>query len=232
MTYQGDTYLIYGRRRGKGKRNKNLEIIKSQLPKHSINLQNISRASDLKSYFSNRVEEVWLEIGFGSGEHLTSVSEAHPKVGFLGIEVYEDGIAKTLKQISKLGISNIKLINEDANNIIFLLPPKSITKIFLLFPDPWPKKRHAKRRFVNTENLNQLARIMHSGGELLFATDHNDYLSWSLEQFMSTTLFKSENLDQNSWKNQPNGWFSTRYEQKAIEAGRSPKYLKFLKNDI
>jgi len=224
--------LIYGRRRGKGNKNKNLEIIESQLPKFSIDYKNILKGSDLKSYFSKGVEEIWLEIGFGSGEHLTSLSKAHPKVGFIGIEVYEDGIAKTLRQICKLNISNIKLINEDANNIILLLPPKSITRTFLLFPDPWPKKRHAKRRFVNTKNLKQLARIMQNGGELLFVTDHSDYLNWSLEQFMNTTLFKSDNLDQNSWKNPPNGWFPTRYEQKAIEAGRKPQYLKFLKNDI
>ena len=112
------------------------------------------------------------------------------------------------------------------------MPPKSIDKIFLLFPDPWPKKRHAKRRFTNSGNLQQLARIILDGGELLFATDHMEYLNWSLEQFMRTPLFKNENLDQNSWENPPKGWFSTRYEQKAIQAGRKPKYLKFLKNDI
>ena len=139
---------------------------------------------------------------------------------------------KTLKQISKLNLTNIRLINEDANNIILLLPPKSIDKIFLLFPDPWPKKRHAKRRFTNSGNLQQLARIILDGGELLFATDHMEYLNWSLEQFMRTPLFKNENLDQNSWENPPKGWFSTRYEQKAIQAGRRPKYIKFLKNDI
>jgi len=224
--------LIYGRRRGKGNKNKKDEIIKSQLPELSIDYKNISKSSNLKSYFSNNVKEVWLEIGFGSGEHLISLSKTYPNIGFIGVEVYEDGIVKTLKQISKLNITNIRLINEDASNIILLLPSKSINKIFLLFPDPWPKKRHAKRRFTVSGNLQQLARIMLDGGEFLLATDHMEYLNWSLEQFMSTPLFKNENLDQNSWGNPPNGWFSTRYEQKAIQAGRRPKYIKFLKNDI
>ena len=224
--------MIYGRRRGKGNKNKKDEIIKSQLPEISIDYKNISKDSDLKSYFSNNIKEVWLEIGFGSGEHLISLSKTYPNIGFIGVEVYEDGIVKTLKQISKLNITNIRLINEDASNIILLLPSKSINKIFLLFPDPWPKKRHAKRRFTVSENLQQLARIIVDGGELLLATDHMEYLNWSLEQFMSTPLFKNENLDQNSWGNPPNGWFSTRYEQKAIQAGRRPKYVKFLKNDI
>ena len=221
--------MIYGRRKGKGSRQNITSIIDSKLPKFAINIEKISKISNLKALFPKNINEIWLEIGFGSGEHLIEQAKVNPKVGFIGIEVYEDGIAKAVSSIVKLGITNVKIYPNDANNLIYALPKMSIQKTFILFPDPWPKKRHSKRRFISSKNLKQLARIMTEGAQLRIATDHPVLLRWSLEQLINNQSFNWDLSGPESWRKQPSDWFSTRYENKAINAGRKPIYLNFYK---
>jgi len=188
---------------------------------------------DPQGYFGGEVGDVWLEIGFGAGEHLVWQAEQHSDIGIIGVEPYVAGIAKLLTKLDSLPQSvlgrNLRLYTEDARDVIAALPDASLGRVFILFPDPWPKTRHHKRRFIQTEMLDRLARVMKKGAELRFATDDRGYLVWALERLMAHPDFDWTAASPKDWRARPPDWPSTRYEAKAIQAGRACTYLRFVR---
>jgi tRNA (guanine-N7-)-methyltransferase len=180
-------------------------------------------------YFGAPVKDVWLEIGFGGGEHLAAQAEANPDIGIIGAEPFVAGMAKLLGKIEDSGIANIRVYDEDARDILTALPDASLGKVFILFPDPWPKTRHHKRRFIQMEMLDELARVLRPGGELRFASDDAGYISWAMERFIAHPSFEWTAKRPGDWNKRSEGWFPTRYEAKAIKAGRKCVYVRLLR---
>lgn len=170
---------------------------------------------------------LWLEIGFGGGEHLAHQAALNPNVSIIGCEPYINGIGDLLKAISAQKLSNIRVHGDDARPLIESLPDACLEKVFILYPDPWPKVRHHKRRLVSTELLDDLARVMKPGAELRLATDHADYCTWMLERLLIHPDFTWTAKDCDDWLKPWADWIPTRYEQKGL-AGK-PTYLTFLR---
>jgi tRNA (guanine-N7-)-methyltransferase len=177
--------------------------------------------------FARRPQNLALEIGFGSGEHLAELAARHPEAGFIGCEVFENGIARLVARIERERLDNIRIFADDARLLLAALPPASLDRVFILFPDPWPKARHKKRRLVSAETLDRLALIMVDGGELRLATDDRDYLSRMLEAGTAHEDFAWLARRPQDWRERPSDWPSTRYEEKARAAGRMPAFLRF-----
>jgi len=173
------------------------------------------------------VRQVWLEIGFGAGEHLIHTAAANPNTGIIGCDAYINGVAMLLSGIERAGVANLAIHAGDARDLMDVLPDGSIARVFLLFPDPWPKRRHHKRRFVNPQNLDQLARIMAPGAVLRLATDIGDYARHALEGFHSDKRFAWLAEGPMDWRQAWPNWPGTRYEAKALRQGRTPYYLSF-----
>ena len=169
---------------------------------------------------------IWLEIGFGGGEHLAVQAECHPEINLIGCEVFEPGVARLLAHIERRHLGNIRIFANDARLMIAALPPSSIDRVFILFPDPWPKRRHEKRRVVSRETLDALAEIMTDEAELHLATDDDNYLSWMLERVTDHPSFEWLARGSADWRDRRIGWPSTRYEEKARAAGRTPTFLR------
>lgn len=168
--------------------------------------------------------ELWVEIGFGGGEHLAEQAARNPDVLLIGCEPYIDGVAKLLTDVEARGLENVRVLADDARLLLEALPEASVARVFILFPDPWPKARHNKRRIVSQETLDLLARVIRPGGELRLATDHADYADWMLEQVLAHAGFQWQAGRQADWKNPPADWVPTRYEQKTRAQGREPVY--------
>jgi tRNA (guanine-N7-)-methyltransferase len=173
---------------------------------------------------------VWLEIGFGGGEHLIDAAKTHPNVGFIGCEPFVNGMAKALAAIEAHGLTNIRLHAGDAIDMLGRLPSACLGRVFLLFPDPWPKRRQHKRRFVSEENLRTLARVMRTGSALHFATDIDDYAGWTLARVLRSKDFTWAAEQSADWTAPWAGWQPTRYEKKARASGRRPVYLTFTRH--
>jgi tRNA (guanine-N7-)-methyltransferase len=182
---------------------------------------------DPLAQFPDIVREVWLEVGFGAGEHLVALAQDNPTVGLIGAEPYEMGVAKLLTKLDESPLNTVRLFEGDGRDIIEALPDASLGRFFLLFPDPWPKTRHHKRRFLQTATLDQLARVLKPGAELRFATDDKTYLPWALERLMAHPAFDWTATGPSDWKTRPSGWPPTRYEQKAIKG--PPRFLRFVR---
>ncbi len=166
-------------------------------------------------------------MGFGAGEHLAGQATAHPEIGMIGCEVFENGVVKLLAEINRRALGNIRLFIDDARLLIAALPEASVARAFILFPDPWPKLRHHKRRMVSAETLDRLAVILADSAELRLATDDADYLAWMLERATTHPLFEWLARGPGDWRQRPADWPATRYEQKALAAGRTPAFLRF-----
>jgi len=177
------------------------------------------------SQFPNNVQEIWLEVGFGAGEHLVVLAQANTHVGLIGAEPYEMGMAKILTKLEETHLNNVRLFEGDGREILDGLPDASLSRFFLLFPDPWPKTRHHKRRFLQMEMLDLLAAKLKPGAELRFATDDKTYLPYALERLMAHPAFRWTATGQEDWKKRPAGWPPTRYEAKAIKG--PPAFLSF-----
>jgi tRNA (guanine-N7-)-methyltransferase len=217
---------LYGRRRGRPLRPGQRRLTETLLPKLAIPLPPTGRL-DPVTLFPQRPSAVWLEIGFGGGEHLVEQAERHPDIGFLGCEVFENGIAKLLGELDRRRLGNVRLFTEDARLLIAALAPRSIGRAFILFPDPWPKQRHHKRRLVAPATLDRLAEIMPAGAELRLATDEPGYLAWMLEHATAHPDFVWLARRPGDWRERPLDWPPTRYEQKARAAGRVPVFFRF-----
>ncbi len=222
---------IYGRRKGKRLRPHRRELLETRLaelaPKGVSLAENPERRPiDLAALFPG-AREVWLEIGFGGGEHMIHQATAHPDVGLIGCEYFVEGVAKLLAAIERAGVTNLAIHPGDARDLIDVLPPGSIGRVFLLYPDPWPKRRHHKRRFVSPENLDALAKVMASGATLHLATDIGDYARHALEVVDRDPRFEWLAERARDWRAPWPGWPGTRYEAKARHEGRIPHYLSF-----
>ena len=181
---------------------------------------------DLDALFGGK--PVWLEIGFGGGEHMVHQAEANPDVGIIGAEPYINGVAMLLGKIRRAGVENLAVHPGDARDLMDVLPENSIARAFLLYPDPWPKKRHHRRRFVTPEHLDPLARVLQPGAVFRVATDIPDYVRQTLEQ-VPRHGFDWLAERPADWREPWGDWISTRYEQKALREGRTPHYLTFRK---
>jgi tRNA (guanine-N7-)-methyltransferase len=216
---------LYGRKRGRPLRAGQHLLTQELLPQLAIDLP-VSGAIDPAHLFSAAPPSVWLEIGYGAGEHLAAQAEANPGIGLIGCEVFENGIAKMLGEISRRRLSNVRLYTSDARLLIAALPAASIGRVFVLFPDPWPKARHHKRRIVANATLDQLARIMVDDAELRLATDDRGYFAWMLERVIRHPGFEWTARRPADWRRRPADWPATRYEEKALAAGAVPLFLR------
>ena len=179
---------------------------------------------DLKEYFGNR--EIWLEVGFGGGEHMMHQAVSNPDVGIIGCEPYINGVAMLLGKIRTANAQNIAVYPGDVRNMFDVLPEASISRAFLLYPDPWPKTRHHKRRFVTEEHLAPLSKVLKKNAIFRVATDIPDYVRQTLEQ-VPRHGFEWLAERPAHWREPWNDWISTRYEKKALREGRVPHYLTF-----
>lgn len=206
---------LYGRRRGRPLRAGQRALFETLLPPLCFALPE-SGALDPRPLFGDTVREVWLEIGFGAGEHLAYQATAHPDCGFIGSEVFEPGIAHLLTEIKDRPLANVRLFIDDARLVLAALAPQSLGRAFILHPDPWPKERHKKRRIVSQETLDHLAVALRDGAELRIATDDADYGEWIAERLAAHPDFAPLPIDP-----RPTDWPPTRYELKAQVQGRA-----------
>lgn len=174
-------------------------------------------------------QEIWLEIGFGGGEHLVWQAEHHPDIGCIGCEPFLNGVAKALAQIRDKGLENVRLFMGDARDVLDRMPDGSVSRVFVLFPDPWPKKRHRKRRLICAATLDQLSRILSPGGIVRAATDIPGQCRWILRHFAAHRDFDWTAERAADWRRRADDWPETRYEAKARAAGRPCVYLTFAK---
>jgi tRNA (guanine-N7-)-methyltransferase len=222
---------FYGRRHGKTLRKGQKELLDTRLaelaPKGVAWDENPERTPIDPAELFPGASEIWLEIGFGGGEHMIAMAEAHPRIGIIGCEAYINGVAMLLSGIERAGVKNLAIHAGDARDMMDVLPDGSVSQVFLLYPDPWPKKRHHKRRFVNPENMDPLARIMAPGAVLRIATDIGDYVRHVLEVMSGDSRFEWLAGRPSDWREPWNGWPGTRYEAKATRENRKPHYLSF-----
>ncbi len=217
----------YGRRKGKRLKAGRQTVFETLLPQIQITLPEDSRAVDPRTFFTVKPQSVSLEVGFGGGEHLASLAASAPDKGFIGCEVFLNGVASMVRHVSELGLSNVRIFDNDAHHLLPRLTDASLDRIFLMFPDPWPKSRHAKRRFINRKMLDELARLLVDGGEFRVATDHPVYMRWTLLHGTENTQFEWAPAGSKCWRERPPDSPRTRYEEKARKEGRSPIFLSF-----
>jgi tRNA (guanine-N7-)-methyltransferase len=218
--------VLFGRRRGRALRPGQKVLIRNFLPQIALTIP-VMGEFDLRGLFDARVRLIWVEIGFGGGEHLADQAVRHPGIGLIGCEIFENGIAKLLARIKRSCIENIRIFTGDGRVLIAALPPASLDRVFILFPDPWPKRRHEGRRIVSRELLDALARVMTDGAELRLATDDRDLLSWMLERATDHPAFEWLARGPCDWRERLPDWPLTRYEEKAQAAGRPAVFLRF-----
>ncbi len=212
---------LYGRRKGPTLSAHKEELRRTLLPQLALK---IVPGADPRSYFEC-ADDVWLEVGFGAGEHLLALARAHPGLGLIGAEPYEAGVAKLLSHMAPDPPPNIRIHEGDARDVIAALPDACLGRVFILFPDPWPKTRHHKRRFIQVGMLDQLARVMRAGAEMRFASDDAGYVQWTLERAMAHPAFAWTATCPSDWRTRPSDWPQTRYEAKALHG--PPVYLRF-----
>lgn len=226
-------YQFYGRRSSRGIKQNHKDMISQYLSKYTLPLE------DVANFISNQ-PITWLEIGFGAGEHLLGQAQENPSAACIGIEPFLNGFFALFKRLVEANIQNVKVLRNDARLVLDVIPESSLDKIFILFADPWPKKRHHKRRLIEESLITRLLGLLKDEGELIIATDHADYQTWILEHMeMVLEKGKNENWDftykpvlfpeQKTMWDEPQGWFKTRYQMKAEREGRNSIFLKYVK---
>lgn len=219
---------FFGRRKGHALRPRQTALFETLLPRVAIDTDTAA-PTDLRTLLPVEVEEVRLEIGFGGGEHLLAQAAEHPRAGFLGSDAFVNAVAKVLAGMQERKLVNLRLHFGDAAHLIDWLPPSALARVDLLYPDPWPKKRHWKRRFVQDTSLRRIARVLRPNGEFRFATDIPDYAAWTLERVLRSPDFVWTAEKADDWRKPWPGFGGTRYEAKAMREGRVPAYFVFRK---
>jgi tRNA (guanine-N7-)-methyltransferase len=217
---------FFGRRKGHKLKPRSAQLLATLLPQLALDLK-APAPPRLATLYSEPVEEVRLEIGFGSGEHLIADALNNPRLGFIGVEPYINGMARALAAIAEHSLANIRLHLGDATDVLAWLAPASLTRIDLIYPDPWPKRRHWKRRFVQERMIVEMARVIRAGGEFRFVSDIPDYVAWTLLRMLRSREFEWTAKRANDWGKPWPGFSPTRYETKAKREGRVPCYLTF-----
>lgn len=218
---------VYGRRRGKPLNQTRQQTVDRLLPALSIPLEEGDANLDPRMWFDGPVREVWFEIGFGKGEHLAWQARQHPDVGIIGCEPYETGVAGLLAEVVEHQLKNVRVWTDDAALLLAALKPASVARAFLLFPDPWPKVRHHKRRFVSPDRLDILSRALADGAEFRAATDHEDYGDWIVRHMSAREDFEWTAERAADWQGRTEDWPQTRYEAKALARDAKPLYLRY-----
>lgn len=222
------TEAFFGRRRGKTIRPHQAAALESGLRALLLDLASQAPA-DIGTLFTAGVSAIQLEIGFGGGEHLLHRAGEAPATGFIGVEPFVNGMAKMMTRLDEQPLANLRVYDDDATRLLDWLPLASLDGIDLLYPDPWPKKKHWKRRFVGPANLDRFARVLKPGGRFRFASDIDSYVNWTLLACRANGAFAWQANEAADWHEPYEGWPGTRYEAKAIREGRRPAYLTFLR---
>jgi tRNA (guanine-N7-)-methyltransferase len=223
---QARSRTFYGRRKGHKLRPRRAALIQERLPQLALDLSQAA-PGNLRTLFPAPVERVAIEIGFGGGENLVHEAKADRQTGFIGCEPFINGMARALTLIEEARVDTVRLHMGDASDVLAWLPAASLARADLLYPDPWPKKRQRKRRFITDDSVAQIARVLAPGGLFRFATDIDDYAEWTLVRFLRAPEFEwcAEGAD--DWRRPWRGFAGTRYEAKAIQERRRPTYLVF-----
>jgi tRNA (guanine-N7-)-methyltransferase len=216
---------LYGRSRGKAMRAGQKRLLAEALPRVEIAPEALSGAQP----FAFDAREIWLEIGFGAGEHLIEQAKAHPDIGFIGCELFLNGLAAALAALEREKLANVRLRGGDAVALLDAVPDAYFARVFLLYPDPWPKRRHNKRRVVSDSMIGTLARALKPGGDVRFATDVDDYAGWTLRRFLASAEFRWAAERADDWRTPWPNWRPTRYEAKARKERRGSVYLTFVR---
>lgn len=249
---------FYGRRKGKALKPGRVILMEKLLPQVSLKIPNVKKKGylspdevieelhkeevaleclNMQDFFPEKKDDFCLEVGFGGGEHIAEMALRSPKTGFLGAEVFVNGVAHLLALIGQVNqdksvsfqkgrVDNLRIFHEDVRLLFPLLKREVFSQIYVLFPDPWPKTRHEKRRFIGPKNLPVLASLLKKGGELIVATDVPLYAEWTESKVQESHLFELKNKEV---RIRPKDWIPTRYEEKGIKAGRNPYYFVFTK---
>jgi len=217
---------FFGRRKGHRLRAHQADLIEHLLPRLSLNIADPPPA-DVVRLFDTPVDDIRLEIGFGGGEHLSAEARSFPDTGFIGCEPYVNGMAKILAAIEEHNITNIRLFAGDAAELLAWVPKRSLARIDLIHPDPWPKRRHWKRRFVQDATIKAMAGVLKAGGEFRFVSDIDDYCAWTLSHFSRSNDFVWTAERASDWREPWPNYTMTRYGRKAEREGRRATYLRF-----
>ncbi|HEY6632457.1 MAG TPA: tRNA (guanosine(46)-N(7))-methyltransferase TrmB [Rhizobiaceae bacterium] len=220
------TEAFFGRRRGKTIRPVQAMALAEGLAHYRLDLGEPAPA-DIRTLFPSEVSDVRLEIGFGGGEHLRHEAARLPGTGFIGVEPFVNSMAKMMVAVAETPLANLRVFDDDATRLLDWLPESSLAGIDLLYPDPWPKKKHWKRRFVSPVNLDRFARVLRKGGVFRFASDIDSYVNWTLLHVAAHGGLVWEASDADDWRKPYAGWPGTRYEAKAFREARTPAYLTF-----
>ena len=232
---------FFGRRKGRVIHKAKSFLLESFLPRILVDTTPKNNIADC---FGEPKQKYCLEIGFGDGDHLAALAKREHNTGFIGVEVYRNGVAQLLSLLTgikdgnasdlaqEIGLTegrvdNVRVFDDDVRLLFAALPDASFDKIYLLFPDPWPKSRHAERRFINSDNLREIARLLKRGGVFQVATDHPIYKRWTLEQLRTNPDFKWTAKGSDDWRNPPADWAETKYQRKALREGRRPVFFEF-----
>ncbi|MET4806826.1 tRNA (guanosine(46)-N7)-methyltransferase TrmB [Limibacillus sp. MBR-115] len=216
---------LHGRRKGRPIRAARQRLLDTLLPRLELNLE--AAAGDPTGQFVPTPAALWLEIGFGGGEHLAWQAEQNPNVGIIGAEFFINGVGNLLKLVEDANLKNVRIHKGDARDLLDRLPEQTIDRAFILFPDPWPKAKHNKRRIVQKQTLDRLAELLKTGAELRIATDDPSYRRWILAAATDHPWFDWNVEVPGDWRRRSDDWPPTRYEEKALAAGRQPVYLRF-----
>ena len=200
------------------------------LPQLRLGLR--ANLSDAASLFPSPIDDLWMEIGFGAGEHLVAKAALHPNIGFIGCEPYVNGVAALLARINDQALTNIRIHDDDVRKLMPVMPTACLGRIYVLFSDPWPKIRHHSRRVTVEANLDGFARLLRPGAEFRFATDQIEFAAWTLERMLRDRRYTWLARRADDWRVPPAGWVVTRYEKKAWAQGLKPVYLNFLRTDV
>jgi tRNA (guanine-N7-)-methyltransferase len=216
---------FFGRRKGKRLRPAHDRLVQSLLPTLRVRLGETPAVL----FGGRNAAGTWLEIGFGGGEHLAAQARAHPDINFIGCEPFVNGMAKLLALVEQDKLDNIRIWDEDVTDLLPTLPDGCLDRVYILYPDPWPKRRQRKRRLVSDDTLKELARVMRPGAELRFASDIDNYIGWVLARVLRSADFRWAATRPDDWRKPYEGWPGTRYEAKATREGRVPSYLRVVR---